>query len=416
MDVKNMMLIDSAVRKQFKHININSLQTSNIIILSSVTDVMSTFDRLNVVLGTSGMNPLTDFSQFKLIVFEGSMSDPLTFHTLKLYRYTLNLNILVVSSNATMSMLVDDFASVDNLVSNSLDYNFVRCLLFPGDETRKEYLPAEEYNGDMDLTKLKDDGSILYAQEVKIRKLMSDLDKEYSHKQASGAVIKQLQDELSNVVSSCSIVNESIEQYKLLLTQPRISKVDYGRYKNPPRVIYLREYNDFPHLYRFVWGLAETLKVQQDKPTKVLMLMDVEDGIKSMTVPHYYLKQINKYNRSKILGNDYIATTNLYVEIVDCIFTSNIGLETLIVVDRRGTNSLIFDIDNLLRFDLIASEHYIDLYNLNKQRCITPHGDKAMCFPHIDSFDTLMPEEKFQVISGLQVYESILNISAGGVM
>lgn len=136
-------------------------------------------------------------------------------------------------------------------------------------------------------------------------------------------------------------LNASLQRYEQVITKDIYEKIRMHDYINRPKVVYLKEYEDFLNLNELLETLTSTLRLQTRKSVKVLRLFDSSTSRKILTLPGYYKILRNHYLIADVVNSDFLCKSGDYRRIFDKIFMNEAGLDILILVDSKNYDDVV---------------------------------------------------------------------------
>lgn len=377
------------------------------IILSNETrqDMVSTIADLSIY-GISVYNSIREFRKLDLdksnkVVVIGKISlDEIS--DLRIYKDILDLDIYYLTNDSLIATLMKPVAKVYLLDYTILDHNLLLSLFYNDTSILKKYALssyAEKLTVDSLADKYVDsnDGGISsLAKEYKLLRdyiekknkteelLVNDITKLESQLIGMYSTNESLSNEIDRLIVQYVKHHNKLKDYKIIFTGDVYDIVDLSKYKEKPKIIYFKEYQDFLHLESFISTLSNIIKIQRKSSFKVIRLHDSCDIHRINVARSYdYLEVNGKFLASEVINSDYILSYGNYVKLFDLVLNSK--LDFLIVIDCKKIDNVVL-LGNYLKLNLCRNESTIQTLNLLEYSTIVNNSNRVLSWDTYEKY------------------------------
>lgn len=377
------------------------------IILSNETrqDMVSTIADLSIY-GISVYNSIREFRKLDLdksnkVVVIGKISlDEIS--DLRIYKDILDLDIYYLTNDSLIATLMKPVAKVYLLDYTILDHNLLLSLFYNDTSILKKYALssyAEKLTVDSLADKYVDsnDGGVSsLAKEYKLLRdyiekknkteelLVTDITKLESQLIGMYSTNESLSNEIDRLIVQYVKHHNKLKDYKIIFTGDVYDIVDLSKYKEKPKIIYFKEYQDFLHLESFISTLSNIIKIQRKSSFKVIRLHDSCDIHRINVARSYdYLEVNGKFLASEVINSDYILSYGNYVKLFDLVLNSK--LDFLIVIDCKKIDNVVL-LGNYLKLNLCRNESTIQTLNLLEYSTIVNNSNRVLSWDTYEKY------------------------------
>lgn len=383
------------------------------IILSNETrqDMVSTIADLSIY-GISVYNSIREFRKLDLdksnkVVVIGKISlDEIS--DLRIYKDILDLDIYYLTNDSLIATLMKPVAKVYLLDYTILDHNLLLSLFYNDTSILKKYALssyAEKLTVDSLADKYVDsnDGGISsLAKEYKLLRdyiekknkteelLVNDITKLESQLIGMYSTNESLSNEIDRLIVQYVKHHNKLKDYKIIFTGDVYDIVDLSKYKEKPKIIYFKEYQDFLHLESFISTLSNIIKIQRKSSFKVIRLHDSCDIHRINVARSYdYLEVNGKFLASEVINSDYILSYGNYVKLFDLVLNSK--LDFLIVIDCKKIDNVVL-LGNYLKLNLCRNESTIQTLNLLEYSTIVNNSNRVLSWDTYEKYPEFLDD------------------------
>lgn len=392
------------------------------------------------VLGTFGVkfidsldainDEITSYSS-KVVILEGYATEPSFVSDLVMYKELFGLQYFFLGStkyfNALSSIAVCyecDIASLDfellqaavygdtsQIVKDSPDYFEVQPAAEQIVAGCEEYPPeavsvAKAYLATMDIY------SSVSEEKVSLQKHLEMLETENAKLNFEN---EKLLDGYKDVLVGTQKLNASLKRYEQIITKDIYEKIRIHDYLNRPKVVYMKEYDDFLNLDGLIETLVSSLKLQDRQSVKVLRLFDAATSRKILALPSYYKILRNQYTMVDVISGTFLCKSGDYRRILDKILMNEAGLDILILVDSKNYDDIVLT-SAPVQINLCRDGENTELYGLEKANTIVNFNAGEDYLWHY-KYDTAKMDsnEKMIYLSSRPVIRKLLDSIREGV-
>lgn len=405
-----LLLLDDTSRVGLK-INIADIAMSGITIISSlheITDRLLEDSRNIIVLGES----------FRTASFSSD---------LRLYKSVWDLEVHILTTDPTLTHLVSSIGKVYSIDYRVLDYSHIFGIL-TGDTVALREIPQDTNPEIVRLAEslVREQGSSLSVKRVaeaylSSRQLVEEMKVQYQELNALYEEQKSLADSLSarvdqltesqlDMIRSYMEVNKFLTEYGIITSRDIYEKVILSRYPSRPRIIYLKVYEELIHMESFLLTLMNVFTFQQRLNTQIVRLFDSDSSIRYVTLPSYYKKVKNKFTKSDVLGEQFLAKVGGYKEMLQLILTNPTRLDLLIVVDQKATSDTILT-GNCLQLGVCRNPNHISVLGLDPNITVVNNTpDLELSWDTYAEYPTLSQDDLFLFLSSRPIIQRIIEL------
>ena len=370
------IVLDDSISSKLKS-NIYSLVVYNVNIINSITE-------------------LTDemVEQTRKIVFLGDIKYD-SLNLIKMYKKILDLDYYFISDDKLKVEVFSEFCNSYYMNYSSLDNNQLHSIVYNDKNVQGKYTPKtnnlsrkEQLEKDLAKTNspviesllkenilcqdiIEDSLNLQKNYKDKITELESDLLEKYKEVTELNNIYKDL---LEKVINQ----NKVLKDYETYLTKDIYKKINVAKYKNRPRIIYLKEYQELLHERSFIGTLFDVIRLQGKKSCKVLRLHDSNDVIRIKTLSSQYKIIKNSYLESDLISKDFLLSYGNYEKILDTLLTNKGHLDYLIIIDCKKFEDVVLDDINMIFFKLCRSRDVMKILNLDYSSTINNNNPNTI--------------------------------------
>lgn len=177
--------------------------------------------------------------------------------------------------------------------------------------------------------------------ERKYESSLKDLQRTVEYKNAFDERMSEIAKQYALFCNDVIEQSRIIEKYSNLFANEVANKIYADNYPNPPKIIYLKEYQEIYGEYQLIQILAQTLTLQYQKIVKVVALFDSIDNLRYINMPRYYKALGPKYNTLDVLNNQYLVKSGDYNKLFDILLNNVENVDYIIVLDCKGSDDLV---------------------------------------------------------------------------
>lgn len=404
------IVLDDSISSKLKS-NIYSLVVYNVNIINSITE-------------------LTDemVEQTRKIVFLGDIKYD-SLNLIKMYKKILNLDYYFISDDKLKVEVFSEFCNSYYMTYSSLDNNQLHSIVYNDKNVQSKYTPKtnnlsrkEQLEKDLSKTNspviesllkenilcqdiIEDSLNLQKSYKNKITELESDLLEKYKEVTELNNIYKDL---LEKVINQ----NKVLKDYETYLTKDIYKKINVAKYKNRPRIIYLKEYQELLHERSFIGTLFDVIRLQGKKSCKVLRLHDSNDVIRIKTLSSQYNIIKNSYLESDLISKDFLLSYGNYEKILDTLLTNKGHLDYLIIIDCKKFEDVVLDDINMIFFKLCRSRDVMRMLNLDYSSTINNNNPNTILswdtYDRFNDFDN--SRDRFEYLASRPIITHIYKL------
>lgn len=404
------IVLDDSISSKLKS-NIYSLVVYNVNIINSITE-------------------LTDemVEQTRKIVFLGDIKYD-SLNLIKMYKKILNLDYYFISDDKLKVEVFSEFCNSYYMTYSSLDNNQLHSIVYNDKNVQSKYTPKsnnlsrkEQLEKDLAKTNspviesllkenilcqdiIEDSLNLQKSYKNKITELESDLLEKYKEVTELNNIYKDL---LEKVINQ----NKVLKDYETYLTKDIYKKINVAKYKNRPRIIYLKEYQELLHERSFIGTLFDVIRLQGKKSCKVLRLHDSNDVIRIKTLSSQYKIIKNSYLESDLISKDFLLSYGNYEKILDTLLTNKGHLDYLIIIDCKKFEDVVLDDINMIFFKLCRSRDVMRMLNLDYSSTINNNNPNTILswdtYDRFNDFDN--SRDRFEYLASRPIITHIYKL------
>lgn len=371
------LLLDDESKKQVQ-VDLTELATSGVIIINSFDEIHSIRN-----LKTRKVVLLNKFP-----MREGALNE------LKLYKAVYGFKYIYISHDEEYLKYMGTIADCYAMDIKFLNYEKISAILYNDTTVIEKYevtgnkLSSESkrlaesliISSNDDVKKLaknflalQESNSYLCDTLEITKKIADNNEMKYTTQRKIADTLIQAYAEL---FKSAQRSNASLEQYEAILTKDIYKKVSLGDYDNPPKILYLKEYQELLHMNSFVWTLYTSISKQMQKSVKVLKLYDSSNSKRVMLESNDFYKLKNGFTSSEVLSNDLLVKYGDYTSVLDLLFKNSIGLDILIIIDCKDHNDIVVS-GNYTLFNLCRNSSKLNVFRLDPANTVVNNNPNS---------------------------------------
>ena len=392
------------------------------------------------IYGVIIINNITELTQEYLdktskVIFLGTFNYA-QLGRLTLYKEVCNLEYYLLTKDTVLASLMNGFCKCYILEYSAVDSNLISAVLYNDATSLEMYTPA-----DLRQVDLENAETILNeTTNSYVRKLAEDFIRLHSlavnsHKQLEDSHIAQreLSSKILTLEHDISVRDEAyreqlkkdlqlasiLKDYQVILTKDIYNKVNILEYKDRPKIIYIKEYEDFIHLESFLNTLFGMIQVQLKKSCKIIRLLDSCDLLKIKKLSQTYVQLGSRFLESEVIANDRLLSVGSYIKVIDFLMENKSTLDILIVVDSKKYQDIVLSGTGMLQYGLCRTHKTAFQLGISSSQNIIYNEvyspNNPMTWEHYDDYATAeSPEDRFQFLASRPViqiiYQTINNL------
>lgn len=404
------IVLDDSISSKLKS-NIYSLVVYNVNIINSITELT---------------NEMVE--QTRKIVFLGDIKYD-SLNLIKMYKKILDLDYYFISDDKLKVEVFSEFCNSYYMTYSSLDNNQLHSIVYNDKNVQSKYTPKsnnlsrkEQLEKDLSKTNspviesllkenilcqdiIEDSLNLQKSYKNKITELESDLLEKYKEVTELNNIYKDL---LEKVINQ----NKVLKDYETYLTKDIYKKINVAKYKNRPRIIYLKEYQELLHERSFIGTLFDVIRLQGKKSCKVLRLHDSNDVIRIKTLSSQYKIIKNSYLESDLISKDFLLSYGNYEKILDTLLTNKGHLDYLIIIDCKKFEDVVLDDINMIFFKLCRSRDVMRMLNLDYSSTINNNNPNTILswdtYDRFNDFDN--SRDRFEYLASRPIITHIYKL------
>jgi hypothetical protein len=399
------LLLDEYSRNKLK-VNLTSLTTLGLGVLNSLRDItmqgVQSKSKVFLLDGCLNSPILSDLELFKEVfsleyVFLSLDEEHLSL--MKDLADCYKIDPLTITYEILFAILKGDLISLSGQVSESVD-PYIRSLALKlqgssNPDTRalaKGYLTTSEF--------LESKDSLL----EKVQESLIELRVNYEKVETEKNELVKYHNEL---LKSSINLTRSIEQYEIIFSRDIYSKLDLKYYAYRPKILYLKEYEELIYLESLLDTLLKTFRSQEKMSVKVLQLFDSESSRKSLTLPDRYQSLGDNFHSMDAESNDFLVKIGPYQELLSLLLTNTLGLDLLIIVDRKHHNETILKGD-FLQLGMCRNSKHSSSLGLQESNMITNSPGMPYSWEYYKEYKELSSEELLVSLTSKPIIQNLV--------
>lgn len=418
MGIRNLnciLVLEESVRSQLKS-NISHLSIYGIEIVEDIrkiTKPMVTKTRKVIILGSYRYDALDD---------------------LKLFKEVLGLEYYFISNDEKLLSLMKSLCKCFYLEHLEISNKMLDAILM-GDKAEQEKYKVDEFladerrkNNSLTLANRILEGttdsvmSTLCKDYIRCSSLLDmclDNEKDYTERISTlESMVLSSSRELNSVYDSYkSLVQEVMEQekflkdYKVYFTQDLYKRISLSKYKNRPRILYLKEYQDLLHEDSFLITLFNSLKIQGNLSCKIVRLHDSNDLHRIKMLQDRYTVIDSSFKESDLIISDFILSYGSYEKMFDLLLSNKYSLDVLIVLDCKKHDSVILDGVDVVYLNICRNKEMATKLGLKEINTVVNNSDSALSWDTYRIYKKLKTnEERFEYLSSRPIIRRIYSL------
>lgn len=343
---------------------------------------------------------------------------------LRVYKDILNLDIYYLTNDSLVASLMSSISKVFILDYTRLDHNLLLSIFYNDTLVLKKYA-LNSYSEKLTVDNLankyidsdnenvsaiaKEYKLLRHSMEEKIKtekELIDEVSRLNSQLIGMYSTNESLSNEIDRLISQYVKHHNKLKDFKIIFSGDYYDIVDLSKYKNKPKIIYFKEYQDFLHLESFISTISNIIKIQRKSSFKVIRLHDSCDVHRINVAKSYdYLEVDGKFLASEVIDNDYILSYGNYVKLFDLVLNS--PLDYLIVIDCKKLDNVVL-LGNYLKLNLCRNESAIDILNLLEYSTIVNNSNRVLSWDTYDRYSEFINDnDLFTYLSSRPVMQRL---------
>lgn len=402
------LVLDESVRPKMKT-NISDLVIYNIDIINDITEIteeMYNKTKKVIILGAYRYNGIED---------------------LKLYKELLGLEYYFISDDKTMVSLLRDFCKCSYLDYTIVNSNMLASVLYNdlGEQIKYEVDPKSLMESDLvDEFMHKNSNDVIKsicASYLRLRELLdTKIEDEHGHlstirkyeakmlsyEQQIAFLSNSYEDLLEQVI----VQTRTLKDYSTVLTQDFYKTIQVSKYKNRPKILYLREYEELLHSESFLNTLCTAIRVQGNLSCKLVRVHDSSDLVRIKTLEDRYKVINEKFIESDVITADKILAYGNYEKLLDLLLTNKYTLDVLVLVDCKNYKefSSIVAGGGVTTINLCRNIHNLATLGLSEVNTVTSNSDSSLSWDTYTDYDQFTEDrERFEFLASRTVINRI---------
>ena len=405
------LLLDELSRRDIT-VDLTELSVNGVTVISSLDEIAG-----------NGKAPAKDVVILsKYILIEGAV------RTLKLYKSIFNLNYIYIGTDPEFLNFMSTIAECYIMDITNLNYEKMSAIVFRDSALLKRY----EVNSVANSKTIKkiarniisngtssDDVKTLARATLALSDVNEHLcnvlettqgiaetnERRYiSQKEIAEILVKAY----TKMIRNAQRTNLSLEQYEYILSKDVYRKVSALDYRNPPHILYLKEYQELIHMESLLWTIKTSLNKQMQKSVKILKLYDSAGSRRAILNPKEYYRLSNKFVVTDITSNDYLIKVGDYTQVLEILFRNSVGVDVLIIVDCKDHNDVVVS-GNYTLFNMCRNIKNLPTFNLNKANTIVNNSRSELSWNTYKELHKMVNEaDKLIYLSSKPVIQKIM--------
>lgn len=383
--------------------------------------------KVNII---NSINELTEemVNQSRKVVFLGDIKYD-SLNLIKMFKKVLDLEYYFISDDKLKVEVFSEFCKSYYMNYSALDNNQLHAILYDDKNSQAKYTPKsnnlsrkEELEKELAKTtspvieELLQENILcqdIIAENLELQKryksriteLETNLLEKYKEVSEINSIYKDL---LEKVINQ----NKVLKDYETYLTEDIYQKINVAKFKNRPRIIYLKEYQELLHERSFIGTLFDVIRLQGKKSCKVLRLHDSNDVIRIKTLSSQYKVIRNSYLESDLISSDFILSYGNYEKILNTLLTNKGNLDYLIIIDCKKFEDVVLDDINMIFFKLCRSRDVMRMLNLDPSSTINNNNPNTTLswdtYENFNDFDNY--RDRFEFLSSRPLIRHIYKL------
>lgn len=346
---------------------------------------------------------------------------------LKLFKYTLDLDMYFISNDELLCSVMSDFCKTFTVDYSKLDHSLLMSIFYEDSSVMSEYKvsyfsPSLSIDSIVErlLSEVDKDYVTLAKEYLNLRKALEKKEKESSllkdniislESDLLGAhqTNETLMSELVSLISQYNTHYETLKDYKIMFTEDIYDTIILNNYKDRPNIIYFKEYTEFLHFESFIETLKVIFEFQMNSSVKVVRLHDSCDLHRIKILKDRYLTVDNKFLTSDVINNDFILCYGNYVKLFDVILSSR--LDYLVVVDCKKFDNVVL-IGDYLKLNLCRNPKDLEVLGLDSYNTIVNNNpDSIMSWDTYEKYNEFIEDiDRFTYLASRPVMQKLCEL------
>ncbi|MGL4949503.1 MAG: hypothetical protein ACRC5M_03890 [Anaeroplasmataceae bacterium] len=403
------MILDESVRESLKS-NISNLVIYGIDIIDDIRNI----------------NEKQVAKTRKVIILGGFRHDSI--NDLKLYKDLLNLDYYFISNDKLMIGLLESFCKCYLLDYTNVSSNMIYSVLYDDDGEKVKYIPLNDTLQSVEhiktLSETSHDKSIVKVSKeyLLLREL---LDGKLRDEELYKDKIKSLESQIvhhiaeienvsknyTNLVESVMKQSKVLKDYEVYFAQDLYKKLQTAGYKERPKIIYLKEYQDLIHEKSFLVTLFNSIRLQKGMSCKLLRLHDSSDLIRIKSLEDDYKLINSQFIESDVISSDFILSYGNYEKLLDLLLVNKYKLDVLIVLDCKKYEDVVLSGTDMIYFNLCRNVDTMKILGLNPLNTINNNSESILSWDTYEEYSSIKDDGvKLEFLASRHVIRKIYGL------
>lgn len=408
--------------------------TLNTIIMLTTEDRRILVESLNELIPFK-VKVLSSFEEFEpslaleydnLVLIDSVVKDANFYGKLEFFKEVFDLKCFYVSTDRLWQNAMRKYCDIVDVDYRKLDYRLLVAILYSDLATQREYA-AEVRKGTMDVAKgvlqnsSTDEDKLLLAREFVAA---AELLEEYQEREQSlvGDCAKLMDEVLAarqetqrytkaynELFEKIYAVNRFLTQSNTMKVEDVYRKVSVDGYRDRPFIFYFKEYEELIELDAFLATLHDAFKIQKQASVKVLRLMDSHDSKRALTIPGYYNRVSERFEKTEIYKSDFLVRFGEYEKLLDLLLTNTTKLDILIVVDQKFHADTVLE-GKFITMNMCRNAQHLPSFGLSEANTIVNNSKDMKYSLSAQPSMAASKDDRFLQLSNTQLVQSILEL------